>query len=54
MKWEGGKGVIKVEIWAEIRRLFYVGKKAKKDIARILGIHVQTVRKLLNTDYHGP
>ena len=42
--------MIKVEIWAEIRRLFYVGKKAKKDIARILGIHVQTVRKLLKKE----
>jgi len=46
--------VVKVEVWAEIRRLFYVEKKKKKDIARILGIHVQTVRKLLKKEkYEG-
>jgi transposase len=46
----GGKEMITVEDWAEIRRLHKVEKLKKRAIARRLGIHRNTVSKALEND----
>jgi hypothetical protein len=42
--------VIGVEQWAEIRRLYFVGKRSKRAIHRLTGVHRDTITRALISD----
>jgi hypothetical protein len=42
--------VIDVEQWAEIRRLYFVEKRSKRAIHRLMGVHRDTITRALMTD----
>jgi transposase len=44
----GGRRVVSVEQWAEIRRLYFVEKRSKRAISTRLGIHRDTVTRAVN------
>ena len=46
----GSKGVIDVEDWAEIRRLYRAEKQPIKEIVRQLGVSRNTVRGAIRSD----
>jgi len=41
----GGRRVVGVEQWAEIRRLYFVEKRSKRAISKALGVHRDTVTR---------
>jgi len=41
----GGRRVVGVEQWAEIRRLYFVEKRSKRAISALLGVHRDTVTR---------
>jgi hypothetical protein len=44
------EGVIGVEQWAEIRRLYFVEKRSKRAIHRLTGVHRDTITRALISD----
>jgi transposase len=48
-----GDGMIKTELWHEIHSRFRL-KETKKSIARALGLHIQTIRKVLQQSSPAP
>jgi transposase len=44
----GGRRVVSVEQWAEIRRLYFVEQRSKRAISSQLGIHRDTVTRAIN------
>jgi transposase len=43
----GGRRVVSVEQWAEIRRLYFVEKRSKRAISALLGVHRNTVTRAI-------
>jgi hypothetical protein len=49
--WSGEEdGVIGVEQWAEIRRLYFVEKRSKRAIHRLTGVHRDTITRAIVSD----
>jgi hypothetical protein len=46
----GGRRVVGVEQWAEIRRLYFVEKRSKRAIHKLTGVHRDTITKAIESN----
>jgi hypothetical protein len=47
--WRGGRRVVGVEQWAEIRRLYFVEKRSKRAIHQLTGVHRDTITRAVES-----
>jgi hypothetical protein len=45
----GGRRVVGVEQWAEIRRLYFVEKRSKRAIHKLTGVHRDTITRAIES-----